>query len=392
MPQPPSSRPSQMQKKPAVASQRHLSLRSSPRKGGEPSDKQSRPWLPHISCKRSTPAKQARTQQPSIEVKHHYGDQSFEPISNYSPGDEASPTTDRTFSRLRPAHVPRPLENFSTDLEERSYAPQVSRSLVASSALHGCLRTAPRIFVEPRLNEPSYQAPNHSTMDTAQLSPQYLYQRGPRTREVQQVPVPSSSSSPLWPPYVTSHQRSAVLLPSDSGVSAAGLDNIHLKTRGLSTKAYSQSQPQYQHGREYDGNADGRKHLYVRGAHCDRSLPQDPNNAPETIRRNTTSPNTLANYFMQMQVQSRPPDMHRPIPPIASAVPAPFHPAVHGTNDVGVSLTGPRWAVSTTTLDSALSHNFPYGSTMAVFVVRFVQRRLSPLSDAPSSQREEAFL
>ncbi|KAI6046045.1 hypothetical protein EDC04DRAFT_2876844 [Pisolithus marmoratus] len=350
MPQLPSPRSSQMQKKANITSQRHLSLRSSARKNGELSDKKSRPWPLHTAHKQSTSVLQAPTHQSSIETKHHHGDQSFNAVSNYySCDDEASPTTDATFSRL--TSVPRSLENFNTDPGERPHIPQDSRLVVASSALHGFLRTAPHIFVEPRLNEPNSQALNGFTMDTVQSSHQHLRQRGQRIREVLQVPATSNPTSSLRPSYVPS----AVPLPSD-----AGLGDIHLKIPILSTKSSSQPQP-HQHSREHHGNVDNRKHLDMRGP----SLPQNPDNEPlASVRRHTTSPNTLADYFTQMQMQNLHTDIRRPVPPSASTVPTPFHPTAYGTNDVGVSLTVAQRAVAVPTItppDSTQSpaHNFP---------------------------------
>lgn len=340
MPQPPSPSPTQMQKKLTAPSQRHPSLRSSARRSGEPSEKQFRHWPLHTGHKQPAPAMQAPTQQPSSEAKHHHGDQCLNAVSNYySCDDEAPPTADRMFSRL--PGVPRSLEDFDAEFGEGFYVSQDSRLIAASSALHGFLQAPPRIFVEPRSNEPNPQAPNGSTMDTAQLSHHHLYQQDRQTREVQQV---SSSSSSLWPLCVPSRHRSAALLPSDAAVSAAGVDNIPLQTNRLSLKSSSQSR--HQHARDNHGDVDDLKHLDMRVAYCGRSLPQNPNNRPPaSARRNATSSNTLANYFTQMQMQAPPGDTHHAMPPSASTVPAPFHPVVYGTDNVGVGLTGAPWAV-----------------------------------------------
>ncbi|KAI6106103.1 hypothetical protein EDD16DRAFT_1899622 [Pisolithus croceorrhizus] len=326
IPQPPSPCPFPMQKKLIATSQRH--------------DKQSRPWPLRTGHKQPAPIMQALTQQPSREVKHHHGDQCFNAVSNYYSCDEAPPVTDGMFSRLQSAHVPRSLDDFDTDLGEHLCVPQDSR-LVAASSLHGFLRASPRIFVEPRLTEPNSQASNDSTMDTAQLSHQHLYQRGKRTQEVQQVPVSSGSSSSLRPSCVPSRHWPAASFPLDGVVSPVGLDNIHLQTHRFGVKSSSQSQSYHQHARDLHGDTDDLEHLDMRVAYSVRSLPQNPNNRPSaSVRRNTMSPNTLANHFTQMQMQSLPGDTHRPVPSSASTGPAPLHPVIYGTHNVGVGLTG----------------------------------------------------
>ncbi|KAI6121481.1 hypothetical protein F5141DRAFT_519572 [Pisolithus sp. B1] len=234
MPQPPSPCPSTMQKKLIATSQRH--------------EKQSRPWPLHTGHRQPAPVMQALTQQPSREVKHHHGDQCFNAVSNYYSCDEAPPVTDGTFSRLQSVHVPRSLDDFNTDPGEHFCVPQDSRLVAASSSLHGFLRAAPRIFVEPRLTEPNLQAPNNSAMDTAQLSHQHLYQRGRRTQEVQQVPVSSGSSSSLRPSCVSfTSQTSGVLASRMVLFLLTGLDNIHLQAHRLGVKSSSQSQSHHQH-------------------------------------------------------------------------------------------------------------------------------------------------
>lgn len=343
IPQPPSPCPTQMQKKLTTPSQRHTSRRSSSRRSGEPSEKQFRQMPLHTVHKQRAPAMQAPTQQPSSEVKHHHGDQCLNAVGNYySYDDEAPRTADGMFSR-RP-DVPHSLEDFNAEFGEGFYCSQDSRLIAASSALHGLLRAAPRIFVEPRSKEPNPQAPNVSTMDTAQLSHDRLYQQGRQTREVQQAPVSSSSSSSLWPSNVPSRYRSAGLLPSDVAVSAAGVDNIPLQTNRLSLKSLPQSR--HQHAPDNHGDIDDLEPLDMRVAYCGRSLPQNPNDGPPaSARRNATSPNSLANYFTQMQMQALSGDTHHPMPPSASTVPAAFHPVVYGTNNVGDGLAGAPWAV-----------------------------------------------